>query len=97
MTKKKADLPQVETPWMNQKEVAAYLRISSGAVYRLIHQHKVLTQYHIPELHQSPLYLREEVEGIVIADDAVNKRKPPTPRPLTPAERAAKRDFPLGA
>jgi hypothetical protein len=77
----KKDLPKVDTPWMSQQEVAAYLRISSGAVHRLVHQHQVLTQYRIPELKQSPLYRRDEVEGLVLPD--VKRRtavRPPTPR-----------------
>jgi hypothetical protein len=77
----------VETPWMSHQEVAAYLRISSTAVYRLVEQHHVLTRYHIPELTQSPLYRRDEVEGIVLPDDQA-KRRPPQPRPPTPRERA---------
>lgn len=95
MSKRKADLPKVETPWMSHQEVAAYLRISSGAVYRLVNQHKVLTRYHIPELAQSPLYRRDEVESLVLRDDE-SHRRPPLPRNPTPRERV-QRDFPLGA
>jgi hypothetical protein len=84
LAKRKSELPQVETPWMSHQEVAAYLRISSTAVYRLVEQHHVLTRYHIPELTQSPLYRRDEVEGIVLPDTA--KRRPAV-RPPTPRER----------
>jgi hypothetical protein len=71
---------------MDRQEVAAYLRISATAVDRLATQHKVLTRHHIPEMPQVPLYLRSEVEGIVMADEKA-KRTPPARRPPTPRER----------